>query len=435
VKRRSTQGKSRREESGSFIRTASSRLPPPGSALLVVGSVFLVLSGVAGLALGAELARPGLGFLSLSRYDDLLADHAVYAVYLGLWPLAVGAALAVVRTGRVLGAAGAGLVIAGGVVVYDALRRQATFAYGWTSYAPTTALSHLERIERELAIGMALALVGLACAALPLVGRRSPLAAAVAASAGVLPFLVAAQVAQAADAFWSTPRHVAWAAVVLPAVGAAGEVVARATGRPLPTLYGAGLAAFVLVAATVWLEHTIRAPFGESGWESTALAVPVALAVAAVLAAAATRGAPPTLPILFAAAAILQLVAGGALGAWVAAQDPSLHWMDTQLVNAHLHLALLGGLCGLLALAHAEPRFDPRLGAATLALLVAGTGTFAAAEAVAGHSRMPRRVADYAPQFADVNLAATIGGALTAVALLLFAANCAQAARRPRRRR
>jgi cytochrome c oxidase subunit 1 len=382
--------------------------------------------------MNAELARPGIGFLSFSRYDELLADHALFAIYFGLWPLGIGAALGKARAGRRLGALGAGLVLAGGVVVYDALRRQAPFATGWTSYARGTALSHLERLERELAIGMALALVGIACAALPLVGRKSPLAAAAAASAGVLPFLVAAQVARAASDFWETPRHVTWVAVVLPFLGAVGEIVARSTRRPLPRLYHMALAAFVLVAAVVWLEHTIRAPLGESGWESTALALPVALALVAILYALAAHGARPTLPVLFAAAALLQLVAGGALGALVAARVPSLYWTDTRLVDAHLHLALIGaGLFGLLALAHAAwPKLDARLGAATLALLVAGTGAFTASEAVAGHSGMPRRVADYAPQFADVNLAATVGGALTAAALLVFAGNAVAAASR-----
>src|SRR5438034_2428631 len=91
--------------------------------MLGVGCVFLLVDGVTGILLATELARPGVGFLSTSRYDEVLVDHSTAAVALSLWPLAIGLALTRIRPGlwaRPIVAAGAVCLLGGGALTFAA---------------------------------------------------------------------------------------------------------------------------------------------------------------------------------------------------------------------------------------------------------------------------------------------------------------------------
>jgi heme/copper-type cytochrome/quinol oxidase subunit 1 len=398
--------------------------------LLVAGSLGLAAGSAAGLLLAAELARPGIGVFGVERYAEFLTGHD-YALYLGVWPIGVAVALAgaaLSPAGRMLGGLGALLVLAGAILVGVALDRSRLFAVGWTSYAPGTRPPSFHEVRLELDVGLALGLAGIICAAAPLAGRGGPLRAAGLASACIVPFPLATVLADAAGSTWEPSRHVAWYGAVLPFLGAVGESVGRLR---LVRLYALSLAAFVPVAAAVWIEHAVRAPLGNGGWEDAALALPLAGALAAILVTLAF--ARPSLPVAFAACALVALAASGLAGAYAVASDPFDHVTDTQVVDAHLHLALAGFvLFALLGLAHARlPALDDRLGALELALLLAGTATLTIAEWLAGHGGMPRRVSDYAPPFAGDNLAAAVGGGLAAAAILVFLFDAARASRFP----
>jgi len=378
--------------------------------------------------MGAELARPGVGFLGASRYDELLIDHDAAATALSLWPLALGLALVRARLRpwtRLVVAAAAACLLAGGALELTATHDIQTFAYGWTSYAPNTPVSTIEHAFHEYAFGLGLAWVGVVLATAPLasVALRGRVGAAAAVAAALaLPFPIATAFAAATSRSWATPRHVAFLGLALVLLGSTAESLAA---RPPPRLYLVSVAAFAPVAAGVSIAHLARGSIGEARWEEAVLGAPVAGAFAAVLVGFVASRRRRSAPGLFTAAALLQLLAAGLLGTILSASDPLSHRSDTELVTAHLHFALLGfGLCALLALAHATwPRLDDRLGLVVLVLLVAGTAVLSIAEAVAGNRGMPRRVVDYAPMFGGENLAAAIGGGLTGVAVLVFAAN------------
>jgi hypothetical protein len=157
--------------------------------VLGVGCLFLAVEGVTGLLMSAELARPGLGFLGPSRYEELLVDHDAGATALSLWPLALGLALVRVRPRpwtRLVVAAAAACLLAGGALELAATHDIQTFAYGWTSYAPNAPVSSIEHAFHEHAFGLGLAWVGVALATAPLVSTalrgRVGAAAAVAAA-------------------------------------------------------------------------------------------------------------------------------------------------------------------------------------------------------------------------------------------------------------
>ena len=275
-------------------------------------------------------------------------------------------------------------------------------------------------VRREFAVGIALGLLGVGCASLSLARvADGPLARAARASALVLPFALAEQLSDAAGATWPTPQHVTFYAVAVPFLGAVAAVVRRASDRPLPHLYRLALDGFVAVTAAVWIEHVVRGSIVEADWEVAAVGALLAVGALALL-----RPVRPSVPILFALAALLQAAGAGLLGAYLATSDPLGHRTDTQFVDGHLHLLLGFVLCAFLGWAHSRwSRLGDRLGVVELVLLLTGTSLFAGAETVAGEHGLPRRVADYAPQFDDENVLALVGGGLTAMALLVFLAD------------
>ena len=403
--------------------------------MLGVGCVFLVAECLTGLLMATELARPGVGFLGTSRYLELLSDHGAAATTLSLWPLALGLALTRVRlhpSAWLVVAAGAASILAGGALEFAASHEIEIAGFGWTSYAPNPSPNSTEHLIHQYALGTGLGLVGVVLATAPLapaVRRGTPFAAAAVGAALALPFPMITWFRAAAGSSWETPQHVTFLALALTLLGATAEALGR-----VPRLYFVSVATFVPVAGVVSIAHAAGTPIGDGNREDAVLGAPVACTLATLLFAFAVSRRRRSAPGLFAAAALLQLVAAGALGTILAASDPLQHRGDTQLVNAHLHFALLGfGLCALLALAHARwPQLDERAAVAGLGLLVAGTAVLSVAEVVAGNRRMPRRVSDYAPMFGDENLAAAIGGGLAALAVLVLAGNAFAAARASR---
>ena len=73
--------------------------------------------------MATELARPGLGFLDVNRYEELLTDHGAAGTALSLWPLALGLVLMRIPVGlwaRPVAAAGTALLLAGGALAFAA---------------------------------------------------------------------------------------------------------------------------------------------------------------------------------------------------------------------------------------------------------------------------------------------------------------------------
>src|SRR6202040_1057607 len=159
-----------------------------GYLYLITSFVFFLLAGVMALGMRAELARPGLQFLSREQYNQLFTMHGTVLLLLFATPLFVGFAKVIMplQIGSpdvafprlnmlsywlfLIG----GLMVLGGLVVPEG-----GASFGWTAYAPLNSAAHSPGIGADLWImGLALAGFGTILGAVnfltTIIGMRAP---------------------------------------------------------------------------------------------------------------------------------------------------------------------------------------------------------------------------------------------------------------------
>jgi cytochrome c oxidase subunit 1 len=135
-------------------------------------------------------------------------------------------------------------------------------------------------------------------------------------------------------------------------------------------------------------------------------------------------------PLLFAVGFVAMFVVGGLSGVTLAAVPVDIQAQDTYYVVAHIHYVLFGGSVFALyaALYFWFPKITgrmylERLGQAHFWLTLIGFNlTFLPMHWV-GLQGMPRRVAEYAPEFQTVNILISLGGFLLGISVLPFLLN------------
>jgi cytochrome c oxidase subunit 1 len=133
-------------------------------------------------------------------------------------------------------------------------------------------------------------------------------------------------------------------------------------------------------------------------------------------------------PLLFATGFLTMFLIGGLNGAFSAAVPVDFALHDTYWVVAHLHYVLFGGsVFGVFAgIYYWFPKMTGRmlnetLGKIQFVLMFIGFNLTFFPMHQLGLAGMPRRIADYAnPSWADLNLAATIGGFVIGLSMLPF---------------
>jgi cytochrome c oxidase subunit I len=135
-------------------------------------------------------------------------------------------------------------------------------------------------------------------------------------------------------------------------------------------------------------------------------------------------------PMLFALGFVSMFVIGGLSGIFLGAVPIDIHTSDTYFVVAHIHYVLLGGsLFTIFAgIYYWFPKmtgrmYDERLGKLHFwATFIGFNATFFPMHII-GVQGMPRRVADYDPQFGDWNFAISIFSFMLGASFLVFVYN------------
>ena len=464
------------------LRTTDHKLI--GRLYLVTSFLFFFLGGFMALLMRAELARPGMQFLSPEQYNQLFTMHGtimllffatplVFAFANLVLPLQIGSPdVAFPRLNALsywlylLGAltAIAGFITPGGAA--DA---------GWTLYAPLNNAMNSPGSGTDLWImGLALAGLGTILGAVNMITTVITLRAPgmtmfrmpiftwniLVTSVLVLlafPILTAAIFGVLADRKFGAQifepdnggailwQHLFWFfghpevyIVALPFFGIVTEVIPVFSRKPLFGYTGMVLATLSIAAlsVTVWAHHmfttgAVLLPFFSI--MTFLIAVPTGVKFFNWIGSMWRGSITFESPMLFSVGFIVTFLFGGLTGVLLASPPIDFHVSDSYFVVAHFHYVLFGTI---VFAAYAGVYFwfpkmtgrymDERLGKLHFWLTFIGFHTTFLVQHWLGEKGMPRRYADYLPTdgFTTLNTISTIGSVVLGASMLPFLYNC-----------
>jgi cytochrome c oxidase subunit I len=433
-----------------------------GVQYTVTSFFFLLVGGLIGLLMRAELAQPGAQFVSANTYNGLFSVHASILIFLFVIPVFAGLANFVLPL--MIGAPDMAfprlnalsywlLPVAGALMLGSFFAPGGSFADGWTAYAPLSIDAPIG--QTFFALGVQFAGASSIMTALnflvTIITMRAP-----GMSFFRLPLLVWANFATSLLVVIATPfiaasqffvlldralgfnffnaakggnvlmyQHVFWFyshpavyIMMLPGFGIISEVIAVKSRKPI---FGYRMMAFSLLAIivlgfTVWAHHMFTS--GMADWiripmaiTTCIIAVPTGIKIFSWLATLWRGVLHLDTPMLFALGFLTTFTLGGISGVMLAMIPFDIHVSSTYFVVAHIHYVLFGGsLMTIFAgVYYWFPKmtgrmFDERLGKWHFwTTFVFFNMTFGPMH-ILGLQGMPRRVATYATKFADLNL-------------------------------
>ena len=191
-------------------------------------------------------------------------------------------------------------------------------------------------------------------------------------------------------------------------------------------------ASIALLSFVVWAHHmfTVGLPLTAQlffMYSTMLIAVPTGVKVFNWIATLFKGSISFELPMLFSLAFIVQFTIGGLSGVMLAIVPADFQYHDTYFVVAHFHYVLVpGALFAILAgVYYWLPKWtgyypNELLGKCHFWLSVIGVNLTFFPMHFSGLAGMPRRIPDYALQFADFNLISSIGGFVFGFAQLLL---------------
>jgi len=452
-----------------------------GIQYLVTTFLFFLIGGALATAVRTELATPESDFVSRELYNSLFTVHATVMIFLWivpggtggfgnyLIPLMIGARdMAFPR----LNAVAFWMIPPGGILLLSSFFVGAPGA-GWTSYPPLSIVSgkagELIWILSVLILGTS-SILGAINFLVTIIKMRMPgmgynqmplfCWSMLSASALILvstPVLAGALILLSFDLIAGTSffnptgggdpivyQHMFWFyshpavyIMILPMFGMISEILPVHSRKPI---FGYKAIAYSSLAISflgliVWAHHMFTS--GTPAWlrmffmiTTMIIAVPTGIKVFSWLATIWGGKLRLNSAMLFAMGFVSMFVIGGLSGIMVASVPFDIHVHDTYFVVAHLHYVLFGGsMFGIYAgLYHWYPKMTGRMlnetwGKVHFALTLIGFNMCFLPMHWLGLQGMPRRVAEYDPQFTTVNLVCTIGSYILAVSTVPFIVN------------
>jgi cytochrome c oxidase subunit 1 len=236
--------------------------------------------------------------------------------------------------------------------------------------------------------------------------------------------------------FWFY-SHPAVYIMMLPGFGIVSEVLAVKARKPIfgYRMMAFSLLAIVVLGFTVWAHHMFVS--GMQGWirvpmmiTTAIIAVPTGIKIFSWLATLWRGVLRLDTPMLFALGFLTMFTLGGISGVMLAMIPVNIHVSDTYFIVAHIHYVLFGGsLLTIFAGVYfwfpkmTGRMYDERLGKLHFwSTFILFNATFGPMH-VLGVEGMPRRVADYAEEFATLNLVVSLASFALGLSTLIFAYN------------
>jgi cytochrome c oxidase subunit I len=452
-----------------------------GIQYLVTTVFFFLAGGLLAMLVRAELARPGTQFVDPQTYNGLFSVHASLMIFLFIIPAFAGIANFVVPL--MLGAPDMAfprlnalsywlLPIAGIMMLCSFLMPGGAFAAGWTGYAPLSVVGADGNIFFQMGVQWAGAssimtalnfLVTIITMRAPgMTFWRMPLLVWANFTTSLLvviatPFIAGSQFFALFDRVLGTDyfrpdsggyvlgyQHIFWFyshpavyIMMLPGFGIASEVISVMSRKPIfgYRLMALSLMAILMLGFSVWAHHMFVS--GMASWlrvpmmiTTLLIAVPTGIKVFSWLATLWEGKLHFTTPMLFALGFVSMFVIGGLSGIYLGAVPIDIHTSDTYFVVAHIHYVLLGGsLFTIMAgIYYWFPKmtgrmYDERLGKLHFWTTFIGFNLTFFPMHVIGVQGMPRRVADYAPEFANWNFFISVASFSLRASFMVFVYN------------
>jgi cytochrome c oxidase subunit 1 len=452
-----------------------------GIQYLVTTFVFYLVGGALATAVRTELATPEVDFVSREVYNSLFTVHATVMIFLWIVPAGTGAfgnyLIPLLIGARdmafpKLNALAFWMIPPAGLLLLLSFVVGAPAA-GWTSYPPLSLITNqagemiwilsLLILGTSSILGAVNFLTTILKMRIPGMGlNQMPLFcwSMLAASALILlstPVLAGALILLAFDlvvgtAFFNPSgggdpivyQHMFWFyshpavyIMILPMFGMISEILPVHARKPI---FGYKAIAYSSIAISflglvVWAHHMFTS--GTPPWlrmffmiMTMIIAVPTGIKVFSWLATIWGGKLRLNSAMLFALGFLSMFVIGGISGVMVASVPFDIHVHDTYFVVAHLHYVLFGGsVFGLYAgIYHWFPKMTGRMmnetwGKIHFALTLIGFNITFLPMHKLGLEGMNRRIAEYDPKFAALNLLCTIGTYILAVSTLPFIVN------------
>jgi cytochrome c oxidase subunit 1 len=454
-----------------------------GRMYLVTSFVFFMIGGVLALLMRAELARPGMQFLSPEQYNQLFTMHGTIMLLFFATPLVFAFANLVLP-----------LQIGSPDVAFPRLNAfsywlylfGATFAMlgfvtpggaadgGWTFYLPLNDMTNSPGTGTDFwIVGLAIAGLGTILGGVNMVTTvicmrapgmtmfRMPIFVWNILVTSVLVLLAFPILTSALLVLWVDRhlggqvfasnnggavlwQHLFWFfghpevyILALPFFGVVSEIFPVFSRKPLFGYKGLVLATLSIgaLSLTVWAHHmfatgAVLLPF--FSFLSFLIAVPTGLKFFNWIGTMWKGSITFETPMLFAVGFLVTFLFGGLTGVVLASPPIDFHVSDTYFVVAHFHYVLFGTIvfAAYAGIYFWFPKFtgrymDERLGKYHFWLTFFGFHTTFLVQHWLGNEGMPRRYADYLPGdgFTTLNTISTLGSFVLGASMLPFLYN------------
>ena len=442
--------------------------------------IFLGVGGSLALFVRAELAQPGLQFLTEATYNQMFTMHASVMIFWVIIPFlaAIGNYVVPLMIGAPdmafprINALSFWMVPFSGLVVMAGFLLGGAADAGWTAYPPVSsvkyspgpgmnlwivavmlvgtssilgAVNFMVTIFRMRAPGMTLFRMPILTWTVLVTSVLVLMGTPVLTSALVMLFIdrnfggaffdpaLGGSAILWQNIFWFY-SHPAVYIMVLPGMGAISEIIPVFSRKPL-----FGYRAFIFATAgigalgfSVWAHHmfttgSVFLPFFSI--MTFFIGVPTGVKMFNWIFTLWRGQLKFKTPMLFAVGFLSMFLIGGINGVFSAPVPVDYAIHATYWIVAHIHYVLFGGsFLGIMAGIYfyfpkmTGKMLDERLGKVNFALMYVGMNLTFLPMHTLGLSGMPRRIADYSPTagWNDLNLAATIGGFTIGLSMLPF---------------
>jgi cytochrome c oxidase subunit 1 len=451
-----------------------------GNLYLISSFIFFMIAGLMAMVIRAELARPGLQFVSNEQYNQMFTMHGTIMLFLFATPLFVGFgnALMPIQIGAPdvsfprLNLIGYYLFLFGGIIVVSGfLTPDGAASFGWFAYAPLSNAVNSPTIGADLwIIGLAISGLGTILGSVNFITTiftmrapgmvmfRLPLFTWNILLTSVLvlmafPVLAAslivlqvdrsfgAQVFEAANGGAILWQHLFWFfghpevyIIALPFFGIISEVIPVFSRKPIFGYKGLVFATIAIagLSVAVWAHHmyvtgAVSLPF--FALTTMLIAVPTGVKFFNWIGTMWRGSISFETPMLFAIGFLITFLLGGLTGVMLAMPPIDFHVSDSYFVVAHFHYTVFGTVVFAMFAGFYFwwPKFtgrmlDDSLGKIHFWTVFIGFQVTFLIQHWLGIKGMPRRYADYLASdgFTLGNTISSIGSFLLGASTLFF---------------